>query len=154
MKLEKRKNVQAAHAQLVMQMAKRCLRELSKKEYELNVSYAEMQRRLSKVIVNQSGKASYGCSAYISIDVGCYAGGMTWFSEYATIADDPTIGARTFDTPEQALFALVAHEIAHHVQYCYGPYTRWLKRKFRKPHGEGWQAIYRILRRELVNSAA
>ena len=51
-----------------------------------------------------------------------------------------------------ALAATVAHEISHFVQYRYGPDTRWLQRKYRKPHGEGFQDIYRILRSRVVNS--
>jgi predicted SprT family Zn-dependent metalloprotease len=154
MKIEKRQAVKAAEAKLVEKLTKRCLREITKKKWELGelpVSYTRAQERMEKIIVNCSGKGSYGCARYISIDVSHYRAGNLYFTEYATVRDDPTIGARLFSTPEGALAALVAHEVAHHVQYRYGPVTRWLKKKYRKPHGEGWQAIYRILRREVVN---
>jgi len=49
------------------------------------------------------------------------------------------------------LFAVVAHEIAHHVQMLYGPSTRYLKKTCHKSHGEAFKSIYRELRRTLVN---
>lgn len=150
MRVTQRKSVRASERDLVIKYAKRCLRVLAKKEYELPFTYQSAVDSL-RIIVNCAGKASYGGARYISIDVGCYRGGQRYFSEYLRIIDDPTIGRATFKTPEGALAALVAHEVAHHVQFKYGHQTRWLKGKWREPHGQGWRSIYRILRREVVN---
>ena len=46
----------------------------------------------------------------------------------------------------------VAHEVAHMIHYNYWDTTRWLRNGDNTPHGQNWQKIYRILRRELVNT--
>ena len=146
-------NVTKAEAKMVRKMTDLCLRELSKKEHELGASYASMKQRCS-VHVKYRRQCSYGGSSGITIDLWSLRDGTTHMSEYAAIRSDPVIGSMRFGDVETRVLCVVAHEVAHHVQRLYGPHTRWLKRKHKKPHGEGWQAIYRILRSRVVNPRA
>ena len=72
-------------------------------------------------------------------------------SQMLAYASDPVIGDIAISDQEQGIAIIVAHEVAHHVQYRYGPYTRWLKKSYRKPHGRGFQDICRILRSKVIN---
>ena len=45
----------------------------------------------------------------------------------------------------------VSHEVAHHVQFARAKYVKRFKTTYRKPHGDCFKAIYRYLRRDLVN---
>ena len=150
-------NVTPDEHKLVVKFAKQCLREICKKQYELEyrdgepVVYAEALKRL-KVKTKHSGQRSYGFSDLISIDMGEYRRCLTSFTEYKSFADDPVIGTiRNCDDRELLLKCLVAHEVAHHIQFKYGLYTRYLRNNFHKPHGDGFKTIYRELRRTLVN---
>jgi hypothetical protein len=87
------------------------------------------------------------------------------FTEYARIADDPTIGSFVAAADEWApLKAAIAHETAHAIQYTIGRKVRrqamhprlnfdvpaWQERlDWKTPHGDGWRAAYAMLRREL-----
>jgi hypothetical protein len=146
-------NVTKAEANMVRKMTDLCLRELSKKDHELGASYASMKQRCS-VHVKYRRQSSYGGSAGITIDLWSLRDGTTHMSEYAAIKSDPVIGSMDCGDVETRVLCVVAHEVAHHVQYRYGPRTRWLAKKYKKPHGEGWQAIYRILRSRVVNPRA
>ena len=143
-------NVPADVHKLVVKMAARCMRELSKKDYEL----PPLTRSIA-VITKKSGQASYGGAGGITIDVSDYMRGCDRLWEYKAIANDPVIGAVALaGNRENVLFALVAHEVAHHVQtdYAWKMSDAWAE-KMKRPHGDGWQMIYRWLRRELVNPA-
>lgn len=143
-------NVPADVHKLVVKMAARCMRELSKKDYEL----PELTRSI-EVRTKKSGQASYGGASGITIDVGDFIRGSKFVWEYAAIRKDPVIGrVRDAGSAENMLFALVAHEVAHHVQRRYANSMSFAWRvKMKKPHGDGWRMIYRWLRRELVNPA-
>lgn len=142
--------VKAASFNLIKKFAKKCLRELSKKEHELNIPYAKAVMNLS---ASSSPFGNYGRGGQKGIWINVYhferGEGFCW--EYASYRKDPVIGECNFGNPEQALFGLVAHEMSHHVQYAYCPNTRMYKSKYRKPHGECFQDLYRILRSRLVN---
>ena len=143
-------NVPADVHKLVVKMAARCMRELSKKGYEL----PELTRSI-EVRTKKSGQASYGGAVGITIDVSEYMRGCDRLWEYKAIANDPVIGAVALaGHRDNVLFALVAHEVAHHVQRRYANSMSFAWRvKMKKPHGDGWRMIYRWLRRELVNPA-
>jgi len=148
-------NVPSDVHKLVVKMAGRCMRELSKKDYDLPPLTIRFE-----VATKKSGQASHGGSRGITIDVTDYMNGHDRFIEYASIAKDPVIGTILLaGNRENVLFALVAHEVAHHVQRKYATRMTSLRNKpeweamMRKPHGKGWQMIYRWLRRELVNPA-
>jgi hypothetical protein len=129
--------------QLVVKWIKRCLREITKAAYELPVDYPTAR---SDIRITIKGG--------VTIDIVPFRKQHTHVLEYPAFAKDRVIGSRDNVPAEIALAATVAHEISHFVQYRYGPDTRWLQRKYRKPHGEGFQDIYRILRSRVVNSHA
>lgn len=151
-------NVTAAEHALVVKFAKRCLREICKKEYEIGarwnkdnqISYADAVTWL-EIKTKRQWQRSYGGARGIIIDVSGYRAGLCRHWEYRAFQDDPVIGNVFADSPEVALFAEVAHEVAHHVQMRYGRHTRYLAKTYQKPHGEAFQTIYRELRRTLVN---
>lgn len=149
-------NVTPDEHKLVVKFAKQCLREICKKQYEVEyqgkpVVYAEAIKRL-RVKTKHSGQRSYGFSDLISIDMGEYRRGLTSFTEYRSFANDPVIGnINDCDDRELLLKCLVAHEVAHHIQMKYGLYTRYLKNTLHKPHGDAFKTIYRELRRTLIN---
>lgn len=80
------------------------------------------------------------------------------FREYCSISDKSDIGSVT-GSLEKYIAVLVAHELAHVIQYQVlynlNSQEKWsgmTKIEIRKPHGEGWRFIYRILRKHGVNS--
>ena len=158
MRTKKGPNVTTAERDLVVKWTKRCLRELAKKEHELMHAHnkpqtaASLQERLT-VNVKARNQRSNGGANQITIDVrDAYCRGRNGkFGEYKAYASDPVIGDIAISDQEQGIAVIVAHEVAHHIQYRYGPYTRWLKKSYRKPHGHGFQDIYRILRSRVVN---
>jgi len=150
MKIIKAENVTTAEKNLVIKYTKMCLREMAKKEHELGKSYQELLNSIA-VNVKHRGQRSYGGSWGICIDVLYLRRKRIRLNEYTAYYKDPVIGSVDDITPELVLLGVVAHEVAHHIQHRCGPYTRWLKKIYRKPHGEGFQAIYRILRSRVVN---
>lgn len=148
-------NVPADVHKLVVKMAARCMRELSKKDYELPELTGSIVVRTKK-----SSQRSNGGRRGICIDVARYMAGKKYIHEYAAIRSDAIIGGvADAGSAENALFSVVAHEVAHHVQRRYAMAMAYECKKFdweammQKPHGKGWQMIYRWLRRELVNPA-
>jgi hypothetical protein len=150
MKIIKAKNVTTAEKNLVAKYTKMCLREMAKKEHEIDWSYQQLLNGITVKIKNR-GQCSYGGINSITIDVCYIRRNSTELTEYRAYARDPVIGDVDDITPELVLLGVVAHEVAHYIQDRCGPYTRWLKKTYRKPHGEGFQAIYRILRSRIVN---
>jgi len=150
MRVSKAENVKTHEQGLVIKYTKLCLREMAKKEHELGKSYQELLNSIA-VNVKHRGQRSYGGSWGICIDVLYLRRKRIRLNEYTAYYKDPVIGSVDDITPELVLLGVVAHEVAHHIQYRCGPWTRWLKKTYRKPHGEGFQSIYRILRSRVVN---
>ena len=150
MKVIQRDGASAKDRELTLKWVKRCLREITRKDYELPVDYAQARNDLV-VTVKLAGHRSSACAKGITIDISAYTKGSSALLEYPAFAQDPVIGSRDAITPELVLAGTIAHEVSHFVQYRYGPNTRWLQKRYRKPHGEGFQDIYRILRSQVVN---
>ena len=156
LRIAKAKNVSVADRNLVAKWVKKCLKELAKKDYEIadgRYKHADMIGNID-VYCKGSGQRSYGGARGIKIDINAAhreAERFGKFHEYKAFENDPVIGAFKTDDVEAVIAATVAHEVAHHVQYRYGPCTRWLKKSYRKPHGDGFKDIYRILRARVVN---
>lgn len=146
-------NIAAKEKQLVVKWIKRCLREITKAAYELPVDYPTARNDIA-VTIKGAGHRSSACAKGITIDIVPFRKQQTHVLEYPAFAADKVIGSRANVSAEIVLAATVAHEISHFVQYRYGPDTRWLQRRYRKPHGEGFQDIYRILRSRVVNAHA
>ena len=145
-------NVTVEDRVLVLKMVKQCMTELNKQKHEIGFDVQKSFWKPLHVDIKKKSQKSYGSESRISIDVSEYHKGGRWLNEYAAYRSDPVIGERTqAATPESVLFGVVAHEVAHHVQYAYGPYTRMYKSTCKKSHGDAFQDIYRILRSTLVN---
>lgn len=163
-------NVTPDEHKLVVKFAKQCLKEICKKQYEVQVgitypkvqplTYADALKRL-QVETKYRSQRSYGGAQRISIDVR-YLRNPTrvglnreepWYvlNEYSSFAKDSVIGEFETMNKELVMLAVVAHEVAHHIQMRYGPFTRYLKKTYHKPHGDAFKTIYRELRRTLVN---
>lgn len=150
MHITTRVGVAAKERDVAVKWIKRCLREITRKEHELPVDYATARSDIT-VTLKHAGHRSSACAKGVNIDLTAYLRQSSALSEYPAFAHDRVIGSRANLTPELVLAATIAHEISHFVQYRYGPDTRWLMNRYRKPHGEGFQDIYRILRSQVVN---
>ena len=150
MRVIKKSGVSATERDTVVRWVKRCLREITLQHYELPVDYATARNDLT-LTVKQAGHRSSACAKGITVDLSPLKRNATEILEYPAFAKDPVIGSQASVKAEIALAATIAHEISHFIQYRYGPDTRWLKQTFRKPHGEGFQDIYRILRARVIN---
>jgi hypothetical protein len=140
------KNVTPAEHKLVVKYANQCMRELKKAKYEL----PEFDG-LARVRTKHSGQRSYGNRSGIVIDISGYRNDRVVHREYASYERDSLIGEFT-GSVEHCLLALIAHEVAHHVQHRYADDMRddWSK-QMRVLHGEGFKKLYRWLRVALVN---
>ncbi len=150
MQINTREGVAATTRDTAIKWIKRCLREITRKSYELPVDYGTARADIV-VTLKSAGHRSSACAKGISIDLTAFNNGHTALIEYPAFAKDPVIGSRETQSPESVLAATIAHEISHFIQYRYGPDTRWLRKRYRKPHGEGFQDIYRILRARVIN---
>ncbi len=150
MQVKVRGCIAATTRNIAIKWIKRCLREITRKNYELPVDYATARAEIV-VTLKSAGQRSSACARGISIDLTAFNNGGTSLIEYPAFTKDPVIGSRETLPPESVLAATIAHEISHFIQYRYGPNTRWLRKRYRKPHGEGFQDIYRILRARVIN---
>ena len=142
---ERSKFVTPAEHKLVVKLARKCIRELSKRKYEL----PPLDRYLI-VATKAKGQRSYGGSGRISIDITDYRAGAVHQSEYDGYRNEPLIGNFHGTTKEQALLCKIAHEVAHHVQHRYAPFVSRFD-DYKKPHGRTFKTIYRYLRVALLN---
>ena len=150
MRVVTRSGVQAGERDIATKWIKRCLREITRKDYELPVDYATARSQIL-VTLKRAGHRSSACAKGVTIDLSPWSNQATSLLEYPAFANDPVIGSRPVLSPELVLAATIAHEVSHFIQYRYGPDTRWLRKRYRKPHGEGFQDIYRILRSRVIN---
>lgn len=155
-KIIKEKQITAAEKAKVVACIKKCFRELAKKKHELKdrqgnpVTATQMWNDLPEIKIGNYKVSRAGASRII-IGLHCH-----WFlgnkvTEYRSFSKDPVIGDAQLQSFDDTLLCLVAHEVSHHIQYRYGPSTGWLRSIYRKPHGDGFKAIYAILRGSLVN---
>ena len=152
-------NVPAHYVDLIYQQVDMCLREITKKEHELilrvgdesiPVSYKTARHQCRVRVTNKGHRASGGIRG-VTIDIANHNFPYAFVSEYKRIANDPVIGSTDTIGPQLTLFAVVAHEVAHHIQRRYAWMTRIYKNGDFKPHGQVWQDVYRILRSRVVN---
>lgn len=140
-------NVTPEEHKRVCQFAAKCMRELSKPIYELPILNKSLT--VNTKYKNQSCNGGYG---QITIDLARIRKGHTHFNEYKSIASHPVIGAMINVDSWLIIEAIIAHEVAHHVQREYAIHMRpsW-RNAMQKPHGKGWQMIYKYLRKSLIN---
>ena len=139
--------------------AKECIRLLAKKEYEMGPLHENKAHYLKKAVSDlkieyiNGNYRSHWTRGEIKLNFAgiAYKASMKKFYEYSAFKDDPVIGERSIQNIEEALFLTVAHEIAHFVQYEIAPRVPRFRNTYRKSHGDGFKAIYRYLRKDLVN---
>ena len=143
-------NVDKAEALYVKKMVQKCVRLLRKKEYELDLPTDAPDKAVEVLSIRKVTNGRSTAGAY-EINLNLIQWEKTRFVEYSSFADDKVIGTRTVKNREQYLAILIAHEVAHHVQYRYAYRVKRFADNHRKPHGDCFLAIYRYLRRDLIN---
>ena len=108
-------------------------------------------------------KTKKGCKPYLNLALdSCIRYKPDMIQEYDWYKNDPVIGQRYATTWKYYVRMLVAHEVAHTIQYAHYYLTDSeqkdrLRTRFGRSklsdegHGEDFQKIYRILRRKYVN---
>jgi hypothetical protein len=129
-----------------------CMKMLRRKEYELDLPPDALvrARKAMKFHRRQGGRSSGGANK-INICLNGWQRGNTTFKEYASFADDQIIGSRPMTSDADYYILITAHEVAHHIQYAYCQRISRYRLTYRKPHGDCFKAIYRYLRRDLIN---
>lgn len=140
-----------------------CIEELTRAEHELP---AELRPALMNMDIRLTlcphRSRSWGGRkmgrTYMSLSLFTYAldDRLRTFREYKHIAADPTIGDIQDATWDTRLRALIAHEVSHAAQHSLlriAALSASLHRfgDYQRGHGVGWQRLYAILRRSLVN---
>ena len=144
--------VTKAEINKVQKLVKLCVKHLKKKQYELDLPKNAIENALNVLVVkNIKDVPSRAGANMIRINIGYWQMGNPTATEYKAFNDDPTIGQIDITDDDDHLLVMVAHEVAHHIQYRYCPNVARYRNNYRKPHGECFQAIYRYLRRDLVN---
>lgn len=144
--------VEKTEAKEVEQLVKKCVRLLRKKEYELNLPTNSPDVAAKVLTVKRRKNSPSKAGAHtIVINLGYWQFGNEYHTEYKSFRDDPTIGKIKVNDDKDHLMIMVAHEVAHHIQFRYAKNVQRFKSTYRKPHGECFKAIYRYLRQDLVN---
>ena len=76
-----------------------------------------------------------------------------WYKEYNSFDKDPEIGGfyiKAGDVQTTVLIQ-VLHELAHFIQFNLWHSDRQRWKHMRSPHGEGFRAIYKVLRKKYFN---
>ena len=134
-------------------MTLKMIRHLALKQYELKIPYTRYRDHIKKgyVPIHIKGKGiAAGREEFVYSNQYWQFGNST-FDEYKRFAKDPVIGNIDVTDDDDIMMIICAHETAHHVQYKKLPSLKAFKGKWEKPHGEGFQKLYRYLRRDLVN---
>lgn len=139
----------------VEDLVKMCMRHLKKKEYELELTTKDVHLSAKHLNVyrRKNGRSSAGYRN-ININVASWQFGEKKWTEYKRFNKDKIIGQIDVNDNMDILLCLVAHEVAHYVQYTYAyKMPKYMKEKQDSDggHGKCFQTIYRYLRRDLVN---
>jgi len=139
----------------VITAVKLCMKELRKKKYEFNLKSSDTKTALNclKIYNRKNGRSRAGFYS-LKINLQCWQFGNKQWSEYKRLRDNKVFGSIDIVDDRDILMCLVAHEVAHFVQYtCWSAMPEYLRKKCMKDrgHGEGFQTIYRYLRGGLVN---
>ena len=90
MQIKTRAGVAATTRDTAIKWIKRCLREITRKDYELPVDYATARADIV-VTLKSAGHRSSACAKGISIDLTAFNTGRTALIEYPAFAKDPVI---------------------------------------------------------------
>lgn len=157
MTISKTTKVTTAERKLIERLVRKCMNELKKKKYELNITAADVDRAVSDNVleVKRRRGSDRGGANIISINLTYWQSleGKSWHKEYDSYTKDPVIGGAMTYTIEDNWMIQVAHEVSHHVQYRHCPRVTRFKSSYRKPHGDCFKWVYRQLRMAIVNPA-
>ena len=152
MKANKTKDVTTAEFRKVEKFVQMCMRRLMRVEYEMNIPKGAQYRVPLHVRKTNCGGSSSGGRRGLKINLGYWQIGNPIHTEYKNFRKDPVIGNIKVKSDDEHILVAVAHEVAHYVQYVYAPQlTRFMNMPQQRPHGDVFKAIYRYLRRDLVN---
>ena len=144
-----------AHTNSIKKMVRKCMNHLKKKEYELGITTADVDRavRVTKVINSKRAGATNACAYSIKINLSYWQhlDEKHYHREYKSYDSDPQIGGRVCLNLDHTYLISVSHEVAHHVQFYKGARIKRFRNNYSRPHGDCFKAIYRYLRRDLVN---
>lgn len=140
----------------VERMVRKCMNVLKKKEYELDLTKADVDRAVRVTRLVDKGwcnGATYGGRNVIQINLSYWqhSDKPHYEREYKAYDSDKVIGGRQVRNLEESLWMTVAHEVAHHVQYAQCPRIKRFRKNYRKPHGDCFKTIYRYLRKDFIN---
>ena len=145
----------AEHTKIIKSMVRKCMNHLKKKEYELDITKYDVDKAVAvtKIINTKSAGATNACRNKIQINLSYWQhhNEKHFHKEYDSFNNDPHIGGRQCLNLDHAYLVSVSHEVAHHVQYAKAKYIKRFRGNYRKPHGDCFKAIYRYLRRDLIN---
>lgn len=147
-------NVAEESHELVLNYAWRCVKELSKKEYELGCKSFIFHIKTTASGQRSHYKKGTKTSPFYSgihIDVKDFQDGLTEMHEYRSFKKDKRICRIDYAKPSTCLFAVVAHEIAHLVQFSKAYKVPRYMYNYKKSHGTCFKDIYRYLRVALIN---
>jgi hypothetical protein len=134
-------------------MTLKMIRHLARKQYELKIPYPRYRDHIKKgtVPIHVKGKRIAAGREEFLYSNHYWQFGNSKFDEYKRFEKDPVIGNIDVTDDDDIMMIICAHETAHHIQYKRLPGLNAFKGKWEKPHGEGFQRLYRYLRRDLVN---
>ncbi len=152
------------HEAVIFEMVADCTKLLMQAKYELGVPRDAVSKAFKAVRIYNNrrhycGRASKSLIQFNLQGVTEFQNSSGLFDEYKAYGSDPVIGDITTPTHWDWLLVLVAHEVAHHIQYAYCVQRGRGKKgtqfgkgdELNKPHGRIFKTIYRYLRRDLVN---
>ncbi len=143
------------HTNTVKKMVRKCMNHLKKKEYELNITSKDVDKAVAVTkVVNSKRSGATNAGAWdikINLSYWQHLDEEHFHSEYKSYNNDPQIGGRKCLKLDHAYLMSVSHEVSHHVQFARAKHVDRFKANYRKPHGDCFKAIYRYLRRDLVN---
>ena len=140
----------------VERMVRKCMNVLKKKEYELDLTKADVDRavKVTRLVDKEwCNGATYGGRNVIQINLSYWqhSDKPHYEREYKAYDADKVIGGRQVKNLEESLWMTVAHEVAHHIQRAYCPRIKRFAKNHRKPHGDCFKTIYRYLRKDFIN---
>ena len=165
---------------LIPQIVRKCMNHLKRKEYDLGITTKDVNRACSLmdewdargrheeygysnwwrnqpyillVTDTKHRGATYAGADVIRINLGYWQFNKesTTLTEYKAFGKNSVYGDREVTCVEDKLWVMVAHEVAHHVQYGFAQCRKSFKQQCGKAHGDGFQTIYRWLRLNVVN---
>ena len=145
----------------IPKMVRRCMNHFKSKEYSFGITKEDVDKavKLTRIKDLSTDHATYGGRDVIQINLNLWHfwterrfkkgkdSDLLYVSEYASFRDNKIYGARYAASVEDIALMVVAHEVCHHIQRKFFRKNK----KHDKPHGDGFQYLYRCIRAYYVN---